>query len=333
MLSEPAMGVVLLVNPLGAALRHYCKVLGEALRTQGLEVEEVSVLEPSASGAGRLRWAIDYIRMLWCAVRKHRCSEVVVLWPVFGMFDLLILRLMRFGATSLIVHDPIPMVRSVGYGRFAWKLAGSAGRATVLVHSEAAFRDVQESSSGQIRVAMLPHPVSVGRPDTADRPARPAGLVVRVLGQYKPTRDIEALEQIASDLAGDARLEIVGRGWPDLVGWHVDSRFVPENELNELICSSSVVVIPYRRFYQSGIALRCLELEVPFVGESGTSLRSLLPADTGLLVRDGEWRAAIDAAAAMSDAELRDFRERYLEDAHAAYATYFGRRASNRAKV
>jgi glycosyltransferase involved in cell wall biosynthesis len=110
--------------------------------------------------------------------------------------------------------------------------------------------------------------------------------VVRVLGQFKRDRDLGALVALAEELGPDVQLEIVGRGWPELEGWKVDSRFVSEAELDELMRTSSAVVIPYVRFYQSGIAIRALESNTPIVGRAETSLADLYGRNSRLLVTE-----------------------------------------------
>ena len=146
--------------------------------------------------------------------------------------------------------------------------------------------------------ALLAHPMFPPTP-TVHGPS-PVGSprpVVRVLGQYKQDRDLEVLRLLASELRGQFELEIVGRGWPEIAGWRVDARFVAESELDLLIRTSDAVLIPYRRFYQSGIAIRALENGTPVVGRAGTSLDALYGSDSKLLVREDSVGVAVDLAA------------------------------------
>jgi hypothetical protein len=58
-----------------------------------------------------------------------------------------------------------------------------------------------------------------------------------------------------------------------------------------------VVLIPYRRFFQSGIAIRCLEREIPVVGPAGSSLEDLYGSDSALLVTHvDDWTRAVEHA-------------------------------------
>jgi glycosyltransferase involved in cell wall biosynthesis len=122
--------------------------------------------------------------------------------------------------------------------------------------------------------------------------------IVRVVGQYKPDRDIEALAAIGRALDGKAILEVHGRNWPEIDGWTVVPGFVSEERLSELMAESSAVVIPYKNFFQSGIAIRALELGVPFVGPRDSVLADMVGADSRLLVDGGKqsWVRAVENA-------------------------------------
>ena len=136
--------------------------------------------------------------------------------------------------------------------------------------------------------------------------------IVRVLGQWKSSRDIEAMKSVAAAAYdGNPRFEVVGRGWPEVDGWSVDNRFVPEAELDNLIHSSQVVLIPYSRFYQSGIAIRALENNRVTVGPADSSLADILGADSPCLVHDADWVGAVRQALLRSNKDVSEDRNRY----------------------
>jgi len=224
----------------------------------------------------------------------------VITWPVLGYVDLVIIAACLPGAW-LTVHDPVPLVRSLGYGpvsRFFARLLGR--RARIIVLSKAAFDEVRKALP-TATLSPLPHPIL----EPEIRSSRPEKVIVRVLGQYKADRDIDLLREIAE--GGPAsRYAITGCGWPELEGWQVDDRFVPEDELDRLIRSASVVLIPYRRFFQSGIAVRCLELGTPVVGPKNSSLRELLTTHDYLLAGQSreDWSRAVEIASEMSTSEV-----------------------------
>lgn len=296
----------IILNPLGAALLHYRRELVSVLEAAGRPTDVIEFPEPSADGGSRSTWVLRYVRALRNVRRRGPRSaqrdRVVVTWPVLGYLDLLIIAACLPGAW-LTVHDPVPLVRSLGYGPVPRLLARLLGRrARIIVLSEAASREVRLALPSAT-LTLLPHPIlepEIGR-------SRPTNVVVRVLGQYKTDRDLDLLEAIAEDDTA-TRYAITGRGWPALKGWDVDDRFVPEDELDALIRSASVVLIPYKRFFQSGVAIRCLELGTPMVGPKDSSLRDLLTTHEDLLAdgRAEDWARATAAAVALSAEELRE---------------------------
>jgi hypothetical protein len=200
---------------------------------------------------------------------------------------------------DVIIHDPTPLSRSVGHGQFARRLTTRLAPTTdLIVHSSAAEDETRGLVPGR-RVRLLPHPLIVA--DGGDQGDDSDHGVIRVLGQYKPDRDLSLLAQLSRGHLSDAyRLEILGPGWPAIPGWHVTDRFLAEDELDQALRGSAVVLVPYRRFYQSGIAIRCMELGVPFVAPRVGSTIELMGADAPTLVpfeaTSSAWSYAIQQA-------------------------------------
>ncbi|MGN6406792.1 MAG: hypothetical protein ACTHMH_00485, partial [Curtobacterium sp.] len=140
--------------------------------------------------------------------------------------------------------------------------------------------------------------------------------------QYKPDRDVALLEAIGDRLGATHDLQVIGRRWPEIPGWQVTDEFVPEDRLDALMSSADVVLVPYRRFYQSAIAARCLELGTPAVGPAGSSIADLYPDDRFLASDVGSWCAAIADAAAASETDVVDIGRRYQAVATAAWAEW-----------
>ncbi|MBG6060162.1 hypothetical protein RCH16_003637 [Cryobacterium sp. MP_M5] len=319
---------VVLLNPLGGALKHYATELEDVLRSTATHetVEVEGFLEPSVSGSGKLSWAGAYLLTL-LRLRRHKHALIVVLWPVFGYFDFVLIRLVVGTNFAVVMHDTRPLVRAVGYGSMSRWFAGlAAPGASVIVHSRAAMEDLRSRSlSG--KAVILPHPIlrSFARKSAARGERQP---IVRVLGQFKQDRDVSALRALG-EFAGteDAKLEIVGRGWPAIKGWSVVSDFVPEAELDALIDSSDIVLIPYRRFYQSGIGIRCIERGTPVVGPGGTSLADIFGMTSRLLVNDSSglasaWWRAIEYALGNGRADAHVAALRWRESALESWETY-----------
>ncbi len=276
---------ITIVNPLSGALAHYVKELKHTLEAAGGVVAVIAVEEPSVAGGSKVAWLLRYASAL-VAARKNT-GPVIVTWPVLGYIDLLLLRALLGSRGHLVMHDPQPLVAARGYGRIWQALGAMSLRSALIVHSEQA-QSALDNPRIRERSRLVAHPML---PPDAPSPISDGQGPIRVLGQYKPDRDITALERIAQSVSGTS-LEIVGRRWPDVSGWAVRAAFVPESELDALLRGSAAVVIPYKRFYQSGIAIRCLEVGTPVVGPAGTSMEALLGAESRLLAHD-DWTTAV----------------------------------------
>lgn len=160
---------------------------------------------------------------------------------------------------------------------------------------------------------LVPHPMlkpKLAQQDVSELP------LVRVFGQYKPDRDLESLAAVGRALGGSAVLEVYGRGWPNIDCWHVFPGFLDEKRLTELMVESSVILIPYKNFFQSGIAIRALELGIPFVGPRASVLADMVDQESPLLVHEGGshlWLDAVVHAVHHGKNEARDAGIRWRE--------------------
>lgn len=162
-------------------------------------------------------------------------------------------------------------------------------------------------TTGLRDVIELPHPMF----PPEKRATRGGGqIVVRVLGQYKADRDLESMRQLASDGPSEWSYEVVGRGWPPVAGWTVIDKFVNEGDFDSYLRSSDVVVIPYNRFFQSGVAIRSLEVGTPVVGPRASSLASLVGGESEWLVDGEPWIGAVEAAIRANSEEIYEVASR-----------------------
>ncbi|MGW9586182.1 hypothetical protein [Microbacterium sp. NPDC055455] len=278
----------MVVNTLGGALAHYTRELVHDLEESAIEVEVVAIDEPSQTNGSSLQWLRAYIRALRFARRLRR--PILVTWPLLGYIDLLILRVFAGRRGSIVVHDPRPLVAAYGYGRLAQAVGALVSAQPIIVHSIQAQQAVENRrlrGSAQLVAHPMLRPIEKHREAGAER-------LVRVLGQFKPDRDLDVLRDLGSRMS-NVRREVVGRRWPKIDGWSVRDEFVPESELAELLTSSDAVLVPYRRFFQSGIAIRCLEVGTPVVGPTGTSMDTLLGVASQLLAAD-DWVPCVEFA-------------------------------------
>ncbi|MGN8048255.1 hypothetical protein ACTJKO_01100 [Curtobacterium sp. 22159] len=314
------------VNTLGGALQHYTRGLVDALGQAGGRVSVEHVDEPSVAGGSGLGWLRRYVRALWSARRTARRSGavVVVTWPVLGHLDRLLVRVVLGRRTdmALVVHDPRPLVHARGYGPVARRLGSLASRVRLVVHSDTADAALRADCPG-VEPELLPHPVLPRR--SAPRPRMPGRPVVRVLGQYKPDRDLAVLTGIGERLGDSHRLEVIGRRWPSVPGWDVTDEFVSEERLDELMATADVVLVPYARFFQSGIAIRSLESGTPAVGPAGSSIADLYPDDRYLAGDSVDsWCDAIVAATSADRGETLELAARADRTCRAAWAAWLG---------
>lgn len=297
---------LVLVNPLGAALDHYATSLERTLTDSGAAVSLVTLMEPSTHRQTRWQWMYQYVRSLWNVRRSYPQSEsntiMIQIWPVVGYWDFLLLRLLLGHMRALLVlHDPHPLVRAVGYGRAArWVASRPLVHAAAIVHSETAAQAVRSDTTIR-HVDALNHPML-----PPERPVSPDSqeVTIRVLGQYKADRDTEGMEQLATEGSANWRYEAIGRGWPPVSGWSVIDRFIDEDEFETYLRDSTVLVIPYVRFFQSGVAIRSLEVGTPVVGPRIPSLIDLLGEDSGWLALEKAWLPAVQAAIQSDPAEI-----------------------------
>ncbi|MEH3138880.1 MAG: hypothetical protein PGN37_01620 [Mycobacterium kyogaense] len=301
---------LLVLNPLRATLSHYERELIATLETAGYQ--KIDILKTTqADGVVGMRERLGIT--LTSAFERARLGSsingraILVVWPMFGYLDPLSLyRLCKRNTVLFVLHDPTPLRHQYGHSRFSrrtFQWLVSSTRSEVVYHTRLA-QEVGIKSCG-VDGVVLAHPISDEPPALLPRKERHA---VRVLGQYKQTRSLDALTAIASAARSLqlAELEIHGRGWPAVAGWKVMNSFVPEAKFDQLIESSRIVVIPYDSFFQSGVAVRCLERGIPVVAPRHEHIMQLYGSDwPGLVADANDWDKALLRAMIVDSARLR----------------------------
>lgn len=291
-----------IVNPLPNALAHFQRALTDNLQLNGgitvVDIATGSTEMPAGSGnVDRVRQALKFIRSARSAARRTDVDCIISVWPTFGYFDALLWRLLRPRApVQTILHDVRPLRRQFGYSKRAIGTLdlGTSDRHSWLVHTDAARDEAELLGLGKLDV--LPHPILPEKDCPTER-----SLDVLVFGQFKPARDLDLLAKLGPQLRACGRTtRIVGRGWPAIGGWDIDDRFVDEADVTKLLGDARVVLIPYRKYYQSGVALRAMEVGTPVVGIRTQFVEEYLGSDWPGLIEVGhesteEWVAAIDA--------------------------------------
>ncbi|TQR85361.1 hypothetical protein D8S82_17170 [Mycobacterium hodleri] len=306
---------VLVINPLKYTLAHYESELIETINRSAYNTVETAETVPGDGIAGPYERIAVAARAIWERIRMGRTirgKTVIVIWPMFGYFEpATLIGLSRHNNVYIVIHDPSPLRRTYGQSVAARKLfkkTTERWNIKVIYHTVKAQR-VGTRDNG-VSGIVIPHPIRSERPlmgvpreNVASRPK------VRVLGQYKRTRSLEALTTIADRTGDTYQLEIYGRGWPDVPGWKVANEFVPEQEFVRLVESSDCVVIPYDLFFQSNVAVRCLEAGVPVVAPVHEHITQLYGEDWPGTVRDpSDWYDALSRALAVDLSMLRSHR-------------------------
>jgi hypothetical protein len=299
------------INPLGSTFQHYERELSDTLRYAGYSEIEIAQTVSGDQISGNLDRVWTALRTIAERARMSRTIRgriVIIAWPLFGYLDpLTYLRLARLNQVFIVVHDPIPLRRSFGHSlvsRFIFKVVVARCGIRVLYHTQQA-QQVGSRLNG-VSGDIVPHPVLMKSADTGSTPDASSRPLIRVLGQYKPTRSLSALKLIAAKSADDLTLEIYGRGWPHVDGWTVFDGFLPEDQFDVMLQTSNCIVIPYELFFQSGVAARCLELGVRVVAPRHEHITELFGHDWPGIVRDPtDWADAIVRALAIDTAAIQ----------------------------
>lgn len=300
--------MIVLCNPLPRLLAHYQRSLQATLERAGGD-EVVAGQVPSVEAVddpviSKIRTAGSWVRQARRIVGGG--DSVVVLWPALGHLDPVVWQ-SRSASTSLIIHDPDPIRRQHLSGPMLRRIgqwASRGGRLRLITHSTPATEALV--ASGWPAPMQLPIPIASKREVSPIRTDE-----VFVLGQAKESRDFELLADLGTRLRrAGFQPRIAGRGWPAVPGWDVDARFLPETELDARLGRASAVVVPYRRFFQSDIAVRALEAGTPLVAPRHPFTAELYGADwPGLVSGDDadQWLGAVgDVAAAVMGSEVEE---------------------------
>ena len=249
-----------LANPLPLALSHYVAQVRQTAERVGIPTTEVNAVR----GVEGLRGPGGKVVAFWRAItnperalREATSGKIMQLWPSLGYWDSLLWRTID-PAPYIVFHDPIALRPQFGYGRMAKyvaSLAWSGSTATIIAHGSSA-RDVLESIYVHNPIIQVLHPIV-----TQQRfHEKAASGVVLVAGQNKSARNLTLLESLGPAIRSiGLEPKIVGSGWPKIAGWTVEDRFVPEAEMDRLLGEANLVLVPYSRYFQSGILLRALE--------------------------------------------------------------------------
>lgn len=302
---------VRVVNPLPRALMHYERELLDVLTAVGVDPRvDTPAISAEMHGASRVRKARRALHMLRLRLRREKSADaLVVAWPVFGYADPLSWRWARV-PVWLIVHDPEPLRPQIGMGRVGMLAGRHVRNVRAVAHTRAAAEIVAKAGR---RAEVLPHPI-LRPPSSPARSDRSDDGAITVVGQWKPARSLVPLVRLAEDVRWTGRRVVRGRGWPDIDGWDVVSRFQTEAELDAAIRKAACVLVPYTLYFQSNVAVRCLERLVPVVGHPHPFLTELYGEDwPGLVGDQDDWPAAVARACEVPVETLDSLRAQHWD--------------------
>jgi len=172
-------------------------------------------------------------------------------------------RVARERATVLTAHNALPR-RARAFE--PWREAlGTVGR--VVVHSQLSVDTLVELGVERERLVRMPHP-AFDRP-TDEPPARPAGHVLLFFGLIRRHKGLDVLVAALPDIVErvpDVRLVVAGDplepvdsvrevarslGVDERIEWKLG--FVPDSEVTSVLAGATVVVLPYREIWNSGV--------------------------------------------------------------------------------
>lgn len=303
------------VNPLPRALRHYAEAI-LAMFPGAVVHDRLGIEGRSGVTRALLALIVPITRLL----ARYPAGDVLVIWPAFGYWDTVTWWwTARRRTVHIVMHDISPLRRQFGYTTRAHRAFARSVRSSkirVLCHTQGAADELRELTG--ISADVLPHPIAEG---TVEAPER---TTVRVLGQYKEARSLDALTAIASEAPGFV-LEVHGRGWPDVEGWSVRDEFIPEEEFAHLVATATCIVLPYSRLYQSGVAVRGLESGTPVVAPHHEQISLLFGENWPGTVEDEDWAAAVRRASEVPRSAVLALRDRAISQARLEWISHFDR--------
>lgn len=302
-------------------------------------------------GEHRLLRAWRYIGGLVSALRdaRRRGLEVAHL-HIFhsGPLEVLAVLLARLAGLAVVVtvHDVESFRPGSSSAVFRRLIYGAAAR--LVVHNRATEAELRALSPGVAhKLRVVSHGSYLGLVPALTPRAKarfalglaPAEPVVLFFGQIKEIKGLDLLIHAFGELRrsiGACRLVIAGKVWksdfaqyqalidaqgigPDVIA-HV--RYIDDAQMPRYYGAADVVVLPYRRIYQSGVLLMAMSLGVPVLASDLPGMADVVVhGRNGYLFRAGDASdlARVLKAVLSDDAGRAAVSARALEDMHTRY--------------
>ncbi|MDX2360029.1 MAG: glycosyltransferase [Crocinitomicaceae bacterium] len=208
--------------------------------------------------------------------KKNKVETVNFHFFKIGFINLLVLLLAKFFKFKkvLTLHDVDPLSNQSANFLHTWsyKLVD-----TVIVHNEFSKIELEKKSIQSEKIYVIPHGNYI--PFVSKLPPRKndGHLNLLFFGQIKEEKGLAVLLDAITEVVKtrqNIHLTIAGRPWRrgadtyieqisnnDLTKY-VTSRFeyIPNEEVNGYFANADIVVLPYKRIYQSGVALLAMSM-------------------------------------------------------------------------
>jgi D-inositol-3-phosphate glycosyltransferase len=317
---------ILIVDPVGikAGMDYYDLNLAEALTANGVETYIASNFnkherclkffesEKKETKAGKLKDLMTgFVKAIAFAKRK-RISYILVHIFSTEAKDFLSISMVKAANLNLIAiaHD----ISSFANADSGWikSMIFNKYADLLIVHNNYSFKALKEVVSKEIvnRMSIIPHGsfVNLAKADVTRDDARAelgipsTAKVILFFGQIKKVKGLDVLLEAMPMINGDVTLVIAGKPWKDDFQTYADIikkhglesrvrlfiRYITDEERELFFKSADLLVIPYRKIYQSGVLLMGMSYMLPVIASDIEANRELIVKNkNGLLFEDG----------------------------------------------
>ncbi len=279
---------------------------------------------------GALHWRA--MRRLTDELRLTRPDIVHFQWlPLPALDRLFLARLRQVAPLVLTAHDSRPFNAAASRLQMLGATRVLREFDSVVVHTEEARDRLTAYGVRPDRLVRIQHGLlhDTGPVATVERP--PSDRVRFLLfGKLKPYKGadllLEALRRLPPALREQVEIRIVGKPYMDMAplrraaeglerSVRFDLRFIPDEEMGELLARADVLVFPYREIDMSGVLMAALRYGRPIIASRiGGFAELLTDGKHGLLVPPGD----VDALAAAMARLCADGQERAVMGAAVA---------------